>query len=94
MCVCIQMRTYVCACVVYLCVCVYVCACEYLCAHAHVKGLKTPFLLVSFLLKRGPASSCLSSLEALRGGLGGFPGLSSFMRKLMYYNNASFARPL
>ena len=45
MCVCVRARTSVRACITYLCVCV--CACGYVCVHAHVKGLKTPFLLVS-----------------------------------------------
>jgi len=72
--------TYVCACVlVWLCVCVRVCVCLWVCVCAHMKGLKTPFILVSFLSKRASLSSCLSSLGALRGGLGGFPGLCPFM---------------
>ena len=75
-----------CTCV---CVCVYVCACGYVCVHANVKGLKTPFLLVSFLPKRGPASKLF---VPLRGGLGGFPRLSPFMLEIN--PNASFARPL
>jgi hypothetical protein len=63
-CACVYGCVRTCACVVYLyvymCVHAYVCACGYVfahrwCVHAHVKELKTPFLLVSFLPKRGPA---------------------------------------
>ena len=70
-CVCIRLCTYVFASFVFLCVCMYVrayvcvracvregtCVCARTwCVHAHLKGLMTPFLLVSFLSKRGPAS--------------------------------------
>jgi len=59
--------TYVCACVVYLCMCICVCTrtcvcvqvrvCAHTwCVRAHVKGLKAPFILVSFLPKRGSVS--------------------------------------
>jgi len=53
---CIIVRVHVCARVR---VCAYVRACGYVCVHVHVKGLKTPFLLVSFLPKRGPASQAV-----------------------------------
>jgi hypothetical protein len=56
---------------------VYVCVhVGNVCVRAHVKGMKAPFSW-SFLPNRGPA--CLSTLGALRGGLGDFPGLSLFM---------------
>jgi hypothetical protein len=43
-----------------LCVlCICACVCAYVCVHTHVKGLKTPFLLVSFLLKRETASQAV-----------------------------------
>ena len=58
-----------------------VCVCGYVCVHAHVKGLKAPVLLVSFSL-RASLPTCLSTLGALRGGLGGFPGLSLFMLEI------------
>jgi hypothetical protein len=75
-CVCIRLCAYVCACVMYLCVyvcvcpyvCAYVCACRYVCVHAHVKGLKTPFLLVSFLPPQDRAS--LQAVCPLEGRLG------------------------
>ena len=51
-CACVHVRTCVRACVVYLCMCVY----AYVCVHVHVKGFKTPFLLVSFLPNRGLVS--------------------------------------
>jgi hypothetical protein len=53
---------YLCVCV-FVCVCANVCAFGYVCVHAHVKGLKAPFLLVSFLPKRGPASQAVGLLE-------------------------------
>ena len=61
----VYVHAYVCACVMYLCVCMCVRTCvrastrvraRTWCVHAHVKGLKMPFLLVSFLPKREPAS--------------------------------------
>jgi len=84
--VCVCVCAYMCTCTVYyvlvcVCVCVraYLCVCGYVCVHAHVTGLKTSFLLVSFLPKRGPASKLF---VPLRGGLRGFPGLSPFMLKI------------
>jgi hypothetical protein len=57
----------VCLCVC-MCVCAYVYACGYVCVHAHVKGLKTPFLLVSFLPPQDRAS--LQAVCPLEGRLG------------------------
>ena len=68
---------------VLVCVCAGVCVC--VCVRVRLracafKGLKTPFLLVSFL----PKSLLASKLFVpLRGGLGGFPNLSPFMQKLI-----------
>ena len=53
--------------------------CVYVCVHAHVKGFKTPFLLVSFHPKRareGQPPELFVPLEGLEGQLGGFLGLS------------------
>ena len=66
---------------VYVCVraCGYVCVRAYVCVHAHVKGFKTPFLLVSFHPKRareGQPPELFVPLEGLEGQLGGFLGLS------------------
>jgi hypothetical protein len=61
----------VCTCLHALCTCACVCVCvcvgtrtcvragTYVCVHVHVKELKAPFLLVSFLPKRGPASQAV-----------------------------------
>ena len=72
--VCVRVRVCVRVCI-RVCeqVCVLACACE------GIEELKTPFLLVSFLPKRGPASKLF---VPLRGGLGGFPGLSPFLLKI------------
>jgi len=84
----VYVRTYVCACA-YVCACGYVCArmcvCVLLCACVHVRacmhceGIEDA---LSFGVlppqKRASLPSCLFPLEALRDGLGGFPGLSQF----------------
>ena len=69
---------YVLACVVHAYVCLRTCVRAYLCVLAQVEGLKTPFLLVSFLPKRGP--KLFVPLGALSDGLGGFPGLSPLLK--------------
>ena len=48
-----------------------VCACAYVWVRMHMKGLKAPFSLVSFLPKRGPVPLLLMP-EASSGGLPGF----------------------
>jgi hypothetical protein len=84
-CVCVRARMCVCK-----CVCKHVCAgarvrarvcgracarvCAYMYVRAHVKGLKAPFLLVSFLPKRGPAPLLLMP----EASLGGPPGIRFF----------------
>jgi len=73
LCTCVRVYTvvYIHVCVrcvlVRVCLCARTCvhartcvfACGYVCVRAHVKGLKAPFLLVSFLPKRGPASQAV-----------------------------------
>ena len=62
LCTCMHVYTVVYVCVCVRCVLVRAGQCvraHTWCVHAHVKGLKTPFLLVSFLPKRGPASQAV-----------------------------------
>ena len=95
LCTCVRVYTvmYVCVCVrcvlVHMC-CVYVCAractCVCVCARIRVhacscEGVEDALPLGVLLPKRGPASQAVSTLGALMGGLGGFPGLSPFMLK-------------
>ena len=73
LCTCVCVRTYV-------YVCVRVCARTwYVCAY---EGIEDALPLGVFSAKRGSTSRYLSPLEALMGGLRGFPGLSLFMLKI------------
>jgi hypothetical protein len=83
-----RVRAYVCvrACAymgVCLCACTYVCVC--VCMRVRVRacaceGIADALPLgVLFLQERASLPTCLSTLGALRGDLGGFPGLSPFM---------------
>jgi hypothetical protein len=80
------------ACVRALCTCVYVCACVCVRTYVYVRvrvractcegvedALPLSVLPPKSLLANLP--SCLSPWGALKGGLGGFPGLSPFMLK-------------
>jgi hypothetical protein len=98
--VCTQLCTYVRACVVYLCVrmCVhaYVCACGCVCVRVYVcacEWIEDTLPLGVLPKERVSLPRCLSTLGALRGGLGGYSGLSQFSG-LNSYPNASFVRPL
>jgi len=77
------LRVRVCACV-YVCAraCTCVCVCARIRVHAcSCEGVEDALPLGVLLPKRGPASQAVSTLGALMGGLGGFPGLSPFMLK-------------
>jgi len=69
-------------CPIHVCVCVFVhgvrlhaCACEGI-EDALPLGVLSP-------QERASLPSCLYTLGALRGGLGGFPGLSPFMLEII-----------
>ena len=84
-CVCIRLCTYVCACVVpvYVCVRAGTCVRAYVVRACACEGSEDT-LPLGFLLpfgERVSLPSYLSTLGALRGGLGGFTGLSPFMLK-------------
>jgi hypothetical protein len=69
--VCVHRIVYVRVCVCCVLVRMCVCARVSVCVHAHVKGLKTPFLLVTFFPKRGPDSQAVCSFGGgLEGQLG------------------------
>jgi hypothetical protein len=96
LCVCIRLCTFVCACVVYLCVCM--CVLAYVCVHTSVRACACEGIEDDLGLlpprERASLPSCLSTLGALRGGLGGFPGLSLLNFFYCLNPNASFARSL
>jgi len=97
-CVCVRARTvvYVCVrvrhllvCVRATCVCVHVCTGMCVCACVRVRACACEGIEDALPLgvlppqKRASLPSCLSPLGALRGGLGGFSGLSPFMLEII-----------
>jgi hypothetical protein len=101
-CVCACVLVHVCACCVLVRVCARVRVCAYVCARTYVCMRACTFEGIEDALplgvlppqERASLPSCLSTLGALRGGLGGFPGLSPFMPKINYEPQYKFARPL
>ena len=89
-----------CACV---CVCAHTCVCARVCVRVRVcayvvracacEGIEDDLGLLP-PRERASLPSCLSTLGALRGGLGGFPGLSLLNFFYCLNPNASFARSL
>jgi len=96
-CVCVCVRAHTCACVVYvraLCTCACICVRAYVVCACACEGIEdAPPLGVLPFQKRASHSSCLSTLGALRSGLGGFPGLSRSCLNLIINPNVSFTRP-